>query len=166
LPRSTPSFVGLAPSSRRSSAAARSASAKVGTRCELALRRELWRRGLRFRLHHPGLPGRPDIVFPKRQVVVFCDGDFWHGRNLEARMAKLARGHNAPYWTAKVLSNVTRDRYQTDALEALGWHVIRLWETDILGDIDRGATLVARALAHRSVRCGSRPKQGAARPKV
>jgi DNA mismatch endonuclease (patch repair protein) len=59
----------------------------------MTLRRELWRRGLRYRLHHHGLPGRPDIVFPKQNVVVFCDGDFWHGRDLEARVTKLTRGH-------------------------------------------------------------------------
>jgi DNA mismatch endonuclease Vsr len=63
-----------------------------------ALRRELWRRGLRYRLHHPGLPGRPDIVFTRPRVVVFCDEDFWYGRDLSKRLAALAAGHNAAYW--------------------------------------------------------------------
>jgi DNA mismatch endonuclease Vsr len=88
--------------------------------------------GLRYRLHVLGLPGSPDIVFTKRQVVVFCDGDFWHGRDLNRRLAKLATGHNATYWLAKVQRNVERDRRQTGALEALGWTVLRFWETDIL----------------------------------
>ncbi|WP_348652882.1 hypothetical protein [Polyangium sp. y55x31] len=87
--QTTPSFACLHPASENASTAARAASAKRNTRCELALRRELWRRGLRYRLHLPGLPGRPDIVFTKHRVVVFCDGDFWHGRHLEARLAKL-----------------------------------------------------------------------------
>lgn len=130
--RTTPSFEGLQPASEKASAAARGASAKANTRCELALRRELWRRGLRYRLHVPGLPGRPDIVFIKGRVVVFCDGDFWHGRDLERRLAKLAAGHNAAYWRAKVQRNVERDRRQTAAIEALGWTVLRFWETDIL----------------------------------
>jgi DNA mismatch endonuclease (patch repair protein) len=130
--RTTPSFEGLHPASERASAAARGASAKTNTHCEQVLRRELWRRGLRYRLHHPGLPGRPDIVFIKQRVVVFCDGDFWHGRDLGRRLAMLATGHNATYWLAKVQKNVERDWRQTGALEASGWIVLRFWETDIL----------------------------------
>jgi len=87
-----PSFRGLRSASKTASAAARGASRKTDTRCELVLRRELWRMGLRYRLHVPGLPGRPDIVFLRDRVVVFCDGDFWHGRDLERRIAKLRRG--------------------------------------------------------------------------
>lgn len=130
--RAAPSFKGLGPASEKASAAARGASAKTNTRCEIMLRRELWRRGLRYRLHAPGLPGRPDIVFMKQRVAVFCDGDFWHGRNLNQRLAKLAEGHNAKYWLAKVRNNTERDRCQTEALRASGWTVLSFWETDIL----------------------------------
>jgi DNA mismatch endonuclease (patch repair protein) len=114
------------------SVAARAASTKTNTRCEKVLRRELWRRGLRYRLHHPGLPGRPDIVLIKHRVVIFCDGDFWHGRDLNRRLATLAAGHSATYWLAKVQRNVERDCRQTEALEASGCIVLRIWETDIL----------------------------------
>jgi DNA mismatch endonuclease, patch repair protein len=130
-----------------SSRAARGASAKTNTRCELVLRRELWRLGLRYRLHGAGLPGRPDILFPKQRVVVFCDGDFWHGRDLEARLAKLARGHNAPYWIAKVQRNVERDLHQTRALEAAGWIVLRFWESDLLHHTRDAADRVVNTLA-------------------
>jgi DNA mismatch endonuclease (patch repair protein) len=130
--RMTPSFKGLRAASKAASAAARGASAKANTRCELLLRRALSLRRLRYRLHHPGLPGRPDIVFPKHRLLVFCDGDFWHGHDLEMCFKKLARGHNAPYWIAKVQRNVERDRRQTRALRAAGWVVLRFWETDIL----------------------------------
>jgi DNA mismatch endonuclease (patch repair protein) len=105
----------------------------------LVLRRELWQRGLRYRLHYPGLPGRPDIVFTKQRVVVFCDGDFWHGRDLNRRLARLAGGHNAKYWLAKIQRNVDRDLRQTEGLKALGWTVLRFWETDVL----RGTSYVA-----------------------
>ncbi len=130
--RKTPSFEGLRPASESASAAARGASAKTNTRCELVLRRELWRRGLRYRIHYDALPGRPDIVFPKRHLAVFCDGDFWHGRDLEIRVAKLAQGHNASYWVAKVRRNAERDHRQTRTLQGLGWIVQRFWETDVL----------------------------------
>lgn len=130
--RTGSSFAGFKPASPTSSRIARSASAKKDTRCELALRRELSRRRVRYRLHYADLPGRPDIVFVKHRVVVFCDGDFWHGRELEARAAKLARGHNAVYWVAKVRQNVERDVRQTRALEDAGWLVLRFWESDLL----------------------------------
>jgi DNA mismatch endonuclease, patch repair protein len=66
------------------------------------VRRELWRQGLRFRLHQTELSGQPDIVFTKQRLAVFCDGDFWHSRNLSSQLAKLATGHNPVYWTAKI----------------------------------------------------------------
>lgn len=127
-----PSFRGLRPSSKRASTAARGASVKTNTRCEAVLRRELWKRGLRYRLSPSGIPGRPDIVFPRCHIAIFCDGDFWHGREIEARLAKLRRGHNAEYWTTKLLRNIQRDRGIDDQLCKAGWRVIRLWETDIL----------------------------------
>lgn len=130
--RRVPSFVGLYPASERASVAARGASAKTNSRCELVLRQELWHRGLRYRLHVPTLPGRPDIVFPKARLAIFCDGDFWHGRDLERRLSKLSKGHNCAYWVAEVRRNVERDRQQTRMLEDAGWTVLRFWETDTL----------------------------------
>src|SRR6267142_2190703 len=144
--RTTPSFEGLRPASARASRAARGASAKMNTPCEIALRRELWRRGLRYRLHQPGLPGRPDIVFPKLRLVIFCDGDFWHGRDLETRLTRLASGYNAPYWVAKLRTNVERDHAVKSRLEEAGWRVLRLWETDILREPARIADLIAALL--------------------
>src|SRR6478672_1465494 len=87
-----PSYKGLRPASPRASAAARGSSKKADTRCELMLRRSLWVAGCRYRKNVPELPGRPDIVFPGAKVAVFCDGDFWHGRDWETRRQKLSRG--------------------------------------------------------------------------
>jgi DNA mismatch endonuclease (patch repair protein) len=111
------------------------------TKAEVTLRKELWRRGLRYRLHASDLPGKPDIVFRRARVAVFCDGDFWHGRGWRQRRQKLARGSNAAYWTAKIAANVSRDRRNTRLLRASGWTVVRLWETDVLHDV---ATIAAR----------------------
>lgn len=148
--RPTPSFTGLLPASPRASATARAASAKTNTRCELVLRRELWSRGLRYRLHCKELPGRPDITFPRQRIAVFCDGDFWHGRDLAARLDRLSRGHNASYWTSKVQRNVERDRRHTQALKELGWTVLRFWETDILKDARPIVSRIANALRQRA----------------
>jgi DNA mismatch endonuclease (patch repair protein) len=145
--RTTPSFGGLRPASAKAATAARGASRKTGTRCELVLRRELWRRGLRYRVNYPGLPGRPDIVFVKQRVAVFCDGDFWHGRDLESRLTKLSRGHNATYWVAKVQRNVERDHAVGSALDSAGWVVLRFWETDVLRDTCAVGDRIVEALS-------------------
>lgn len=142
----TPSFKDLRPASGRAQAAARGSSKKKDTKCELLLRRALWRLGLRYRLDVQGMRGRPDIVFPRQRVAVFCDGDFWHGRDLEQRIAKLATGHNSVYWAEKIKTNVARDKRTTDELERLGWRVIRIWESEIRCSSPDAAQRVAALL--------------------
>jgi DNA mismatch endonuclease (patch repair protein) len=136
-----PRYDGFAPSSSVASRIKQRNRAK-STRAELLLRRRVWRRGLRYRLHHAGLPGKPDLVFARERVVVFCDGDFWHGRRWEERRAKLARGSNARYWVAKIERNRERDWEQTRALLQGGWTVLRLWEGEVLRDPDAAAEQV------------------------
>lgn len=143
---SRPSYKGLRPASSRASAAARGSSKKTGTRCELALRRALWVAGCRYRKNVPDLPGRPDIVFPGAQVAVFCDGDFWHGRDWETRREKLSRGANAAYWLAKIRRNMERDQQNTRHLQSLGWTVLRLWESQIREDLSGTVQVVASAV--------------------
>lgn len=142
----TPSFNGLSSASSKSSEAARRSSKKMGTRCELTLRRSLWHRGIRYRLLNTSLPGKPDIIFPRYKVAVFCDGDFWHGRDLHKRLERLASGHNAPYWITKICYNVERDRSVNNRLEELGWRVIRVWETDILKDPEQIVNIIVNML--------------------
>jgi DNA mismatch endonuclease, patch repair protein len=146
-----PSFLGLKPASDRASLLARRASIKRDTRCEIVLRSALWRLGFRYKVNVTSLPGRPDIVFPSRRVVVFCDGDFWHGRHLRRRLKRLAKGHNPQYWVAKVRRNVERDRKHRVELERAGWLVLRYWETDILRDPRRIADDAAMAIRSRSL---------------
>lgn len=112
------------------------------TRAEVLLRKELWKRGLRYRLHSQSLPGRPDLVFTAARVVVFCDGDFWHGRDWDRRLPKLMKGSNGKYWAAKIQSNRERDLRVTTALQDEGWIVMRFWETDIVRDLDSIADAV------------------------
>jgi DNA mismatch endonuclease, patch repair protein len=128
--RSVPTFKGLVAASPVASRAKRH-NRSSDTLHELRLRRELWRLGLRFRKNVKKLPGKPDIVFSKARALVFCDGDFWHGRNWRALRKKLLRGTNASYWSAKIATNVRRDHMNTALLKKAGWHVIRLWETEI-----------------------------------
>lgn len=125
------SFVGRSAASESASRAARGSSRKSGTRCEVILLKAVRRLGLRPKVNVATLAGKPDLVFPEPKVVVFCDGDFWHGRNFASRKRKLARGHNAPYWVTKISGNIVRDRRQNAKLRREGWRVLRYWETDI-----------------------------------
>ena len=99
--------------------------------------------GLRFRKNYRKLPGKPDVVFVRERVAVFCDGDFWHGRDWEARRLKVRKGSNAPYWISKIEANIERDKRRNKELRKLGWKVARIWETDILKDPQRAARKVA-----------------------
>ena len=144
-----PSFQKLEPASPRASVAARGSSKKKNTACEIVLRKALTALGLRYRIDAADLSGRPDIVFRPARVAVHCDGDFWHGRNLEQRLAKLSTGHNAPYWVAKIQGNVARDARNTTALEAGEWLVLRYWEKDIHADAERIAAEIAEHVRER-----------------
>jgi len=107
------------------------------TKPEILLRKALWHKGLRFRVHYRLLPGKPDIVFTKAKIAVFCDGDYWHGHNwairgLPSLEAELA-GYS-DYWRNKILGNMKRDAENTNKLESEGWTVLRFWESDIKRD--------------------------------
>ncbi|WP_448638642.1 very short patch repair endonuclease [Geodermatophilus sp. URMC 63] len=94
------------------------------TRPEVALRRELHARGLRFRKEYRALPGKPDLAFTRARLVVFVDGCFWHRCPLHATQPK----NNAEWWSAKLAANVARDRRQEVELQQAGWTVLRVWE--------------------------------------
>ncbi len=143
--RAAPSYKGLSAASVTASRIASASSAKRDTRPELLLRRALRGAGLRYRTDVAALPGRPDLVIPAARLAVFCDGDFWHGRNLRRRLKKLAAGHNGPYWIAKIRSNVDRDRRVGRLLRDSGWKVLRFWEADVLTNPERAAKAVLRA---------------------
>jgi len=144
-PIKTPSYSGFIPASESSSRAKRN-NRRQDTKHELSLRRELWHMGLRFRKNVSSLPGKPDIVFRTQRVVVFCDGDFWHGRNWKALKRSLSSGTNHRYWVAKIESNRKRDALNNARLKKAGWHVIRLWETDINLDPLSAAQLIKKTI--------------------
>jgi DNA mismatch endonuclease (patch repair protein) len=144
-----PSFVGLSSSSPLASRI-KSGNRKTDTTVELTLRRALFGLGGRFRVNKADLPGKPDIVFVRSKVAVFCDGDFWHGRRWRERKQALAQGHNAPYWVAKISSNMARDRQINQLLRDDGWLVLRFWGTDIIRDPVATAHKVLAAVDRRN----------------
>ena len=104
------------------------------TTIELALRKALWQRGIRYRKNYKGLIGKPDIVITKYRIAVFCDSDFWHGYDWENRKARIKS--NQDYWIPKIERNMKRDREVTATLVEQGWIVLRFWEHTIRKELE------------------------------
>lgn len=132
------------------------ASIKTGTQCELKLSRSVRSVGLKFRRNVSSLPGCPDLAFDDVKVAVFADGDFWHGRRLANRIKQLSKGHNSEYWIRKIRYNVARDRRVRRRLNALGWKVVRVWESDIKADVEGATARIARTVAAQRERLARR----------
>ena len=118
----------------------------TGTRPEMALRRALFRRGLRYRVR-TSLLGKPDVVFPSARVACFVDGAFWHGggwreRGFTSMEAQFEGSPRGDWWIAKIRRNVERDQQVTSALEADGWTVLRYCDTDVVADPEKVAANV------------------------
>ena len=103
------------------------------TRPELMLRRELWKRGLRYRKNCKEVPGTPDIVFPWYKIAVFCDGSFWHGYEWEKTKGRIKS--NTKYWHTKIEKNIDRDKRVNRQLLVEGWILVRYWDYQILKDL-------------------------------
>lgn len=104
------------------------------TRPEILLRRSLWQLGLRYQVNYTALPGKPDIVFTRAKLAVFCDGDYWHGHNWALRGQENVDEELAGYsdfWANKIRGNIERDEHVNTELARLGWRVLRVWESDI-----------------------------------
>lgn len=134
------------PASDRASAAGKGASRKVDTKPELILRDALLNRGIQCLKALSTLPGKPDLAFINQRLVVFCDGDFWHGKDWEKREKKLSKGHNALYWISKIKCNVERDRKNNAELIAQGWKVLRFWESEIKNNLEKVVMVIIQAL--------------------
>ena len=100
---------------------------KANTSLETKLRGALRNAGVRVRPTRRQLPGKPDFVLAKYRVVIFCDGDFWHGHKLESRTFH----NNADFWRAKIHRNMERDKEVTRQLRQAGWKVFRFWEHEV-----------------------------------
>jgi DNA (cytosine-5)-methyltransferase 1 len=116
---------------------------------ELRLRSALWKKGLRYRVAPADAPGKPDLYCPAHKLVIFVDGDYWHGnqwrrRGLACLEEQFGRSHNPAYWLKKIRGNMRRDLRVTAEWLARGWRVLRLWESDIESDLE---TCVQTAMA-------------------
>lgn len=95
------------------------------TKPEMIIRKELFRRGFRFRLHGKNLPGKPDLVFPKYKTVVLVNGCFWHGH--DCKLFKWPKS-NQEFWKQKITGTIQRDQRNQELLVKSGWRIIIVWE--------------------------------------
>jgi DNA mismatch endonuclease (patch repair protein) len=121
---------------------------------ELVVRSAAHRLGLRFRLHAKALPGKPDLVFPRRGVAVFVNGCYWH-RHPNCQKASRPKSNTA-FWTAKFNSNVARDKKNYAALRRLGWQVVIVWQCEV-----KNRELATETLTKRFRACGLTLPHGA-----
>jgi len=119
------------------------------TKPELMLRRELYRRGFRYRVDYPRAPGRPDIAMVGRNVAVFVEGAFWHGKRLSPeRLAEMS-----DYWRGKIARNVARDVRVNAELTAMGWTVMRITDRAIERNLDAVSDCVEQVATDRFCEC-------------
>lgn len=108
------------------------------TKPELWVRSALHKAGFRFRLHRRDLPGRPDLVLPKYQAVIFVQGCFWHAHHCQKGRIP---GTRSDFWKAKFDANQRRDARNVRALRAAGWRVLTIWECELAKPSERQPAL-------------------------
>ncbi|MCK5725092.1 MAG: very short patch repair endonuclease [Gammaproteobacteria bacterium] len=111
------------------------------TKIELLLRKALWKEGIRGYKVSMKIPGRPDIVFPKYKIAIFCDGDFWHGYNFDEWKNRLTT-----YWFNKIKTNIERDKKNDNKLLAEGWTILHFWEWEILKNVEKCKQIIVDML--------------------
>lgn len=121
------------------------------TKIEIALRKALWAKGYRYRKNYKALPGSPDIVLTKYKIAIFCDSEFFHGKDWEILKPRLEKGKNPDYWVKKIQRNMKRDVEKDQALEYLGWTVIHFWGKDILKNPEECVRVIEEAIFNQKI---------------
>lgn len=116
------------------------------TNIELKLRKALWQKGYRYRKNVSSLPGKPDIVLTKFKIAIFCDSEFFHGKDWNTLKKQLQKGKNPDFWITKISNNIKRDDDVTKELSAMGWKVIRFWGKDINKDVNECVKVIEETI--------------------
>ena len=116
------------------------------TSIELMLLKGLWARGFRYRKNYAALPGKPDIALTKYKIAIFCDSEFFHGKNWEVLKPRLEKSNNGSYWVKKISRNRERDDEVNKRLLFEGWTVIRFWGDEIKKDVEECVKVVEEAV--------------------
>lgn len=116
------------------------------TSIEVALRKALWHKGYRYRKNYSGLPGSPDIVLMKYKIAIFCDGEFFHGKDWEVLKPRLEKGENGEFWVSKISRNRERDDEINKKLLFMGWTVLRFLGAEIKKDTDECVKVIEETI--------------------
>lgn len=116
------------------------------TKIEVLLRKALWNKGYRYRKNYNKLPGKPDIVMPKYRIAIFCDSEFFHGKDWEVLKPRIEKGNNSKFWVNKISGNRERDDEVNKKLLFEGWTVIRFWGTDIKKHTDECVKVIEETI--------------------
>lgn len=116
------------------------------TSIEVIMRKALWKESIRYRKNYTKLPGKPDIAITKYKIAIFCDSEFWHGKDWEFLRKRLEKGSKGDYWVSKIQRNIERDEEINKKLIYLGWHVLRFWEKEIKKQTDICVQTVKEAI--------------------
>ncbi len=116
------------------------------TEIEVKLRKALWNKGYRYRKNYKELPGKPDITLTKYKIAIFCDGEFFHGKDWEILKPRLEKSNNSEYWISKISRNRQRDDEVNKKLLYMGWTVIRFWGKDILHNTDECVKVIEETI--------------------
>lgn len=106
------------------------------TKIEIILRKALWSHGIRYRKNYKKLPGKPDIAITRYKIAIFCDSEFFHGKDWEKLKLKLQHSNNSEFWIRKISDNIARDRREESELQEMGWTVLRFWGEEIKKNVD------------------------------
>ena len=118
----------------------------VSTKPEIIIRKSLFSKGFRYRINYKKLPGSPDIALTKYKIAIFCDGEFFHGKDWEKLELKLKNSNNSEFWIKKISRNMERDDEINKKLNYEGWTVIRFWGEDIKKYTDECVKTVEEAI--------------------
>lgn len=112
------------------------------TKIEVLLRKALWQKGYRYRKNYKELPGKPNIVLKKYKIAIFCEGEFFHGKDQEVLKPRLEKSNNSEFWINKISRNVEQDDEINKKLLFMGLTVIRFWGNDIKKHTDECVRVV------------------------
>ena len=116
------------------------------TKIEVLLRKALWQKGYGYRKNYKGLPGKPDVVLTKYKIAIFCDSEFFHGKDWEILKPSLEKGQNGDFWMKKISGNRERDDEVNKKLLFMGWTVIHFWGNDIKKNTDECVKVIEEAI--------------------
>ena len=122
------------------------------TAIEVKLRKALWHSGYRYRKNYAALPGKPDIVLTKYKIAIFCDSEFFHGKDwYTVLLPRIRNGVNSEYWEKKITRTMERDNEINRKLNCLGWTVIRFWGKDIAKNTDECIAVIKDCIFDQTV---------------